>query len=74
MDVDVLQSFKDEILECNAMIDRQEFEYNTYYNDSNIWCKQYKVVSTYPFVKSNGEALTFPRENNTYILTIAGGE
>lgn len=74
MEVDVLQSFKDEILECNAMIDRQEYEYNTYYNDSNIWCKQYKVVSTYPFVKSNGDALTFPRENNTYILTIAGGE
>lgn len=74
MEVDVLQSFKDEILECDAMIDRQEFEYNTYYNDSNIWCKQYKVVSTYPFVKSNGDALTFPRENNTYILTIAGGD
>lgn len=74
MEVDVLQSFKDEILECDAMIDRQEYEYNTYYNDSNIWCKQYKVVSTYPFVTSNGDALTFPRENNTYILTIAGGD
>lgn len=74
MEVDVLQSFKDEILESDALIDRQQYEYNTYYNDSNIWCKQYKTIATYPFVTSDGNALVFDRNNNTYILTIAGGD
>lgn len=74
MDVDVLQSFKDDILESDALIDRQQYEYNTYYNDSNIWCKQYKTIATYPFVTSDGNALVFDRNNNTYILTIAGGD
>lgn len=71
--VDVLQSFKDDILNCNSLVERQENEYNTYYNNSYVWTKQNKNVVTVPFVASNGEKFKFSRENNTYILTVAGG-
>ena len=71
--VDVLQSFKDYILECNSLVERQENEYNTYYNNSYVWTKQNKNVVTVPFVGSDGEGFKFSRSNNTYILTVAGG-
>lgn len=70
---DPLQSFKTQILACKAIIERQEKKYNTYLNDSMIWTKQNKSVAVIPFLDDSDHELIFDRDNNSYILTIAGG-
>ena len=47
--VDVLSSFKDEILENNAIITRQEKRWNLYLNDGSFRTYQNPVVTTHPF-------------------------
>lgn len=71
--VDFLQSHKEAILANDAIIERQEKKYNTYLNDTNIWTKQNKNIDIIPFLDSEGNEFNFARENNCYILTIAGG-
>ena len=71
---DVLQSWKSGILANQAIIERQENEYNTYLQDSMLWTQNNKDVAFIPFQDDVGKQVEFKRENNTYILTIAGSD
>lgn len=74
MQVDALQSFKDQILANNAVIERQESLNNAYFADSMYWTQVNKVVKTVPFTDGSGNELKFSIPEDNYILTIAGGE
>ena len=78
LSVDVLQSFKDGILNCKAIIERQKSKGNLYMTDAYMWTKAKKKIVTVPFmggsyqyVNSAGQQ-SFERANNSYVLTIAG--
>lgn len=70
---DVLQSHMDSILDNDVILERSEYNYNAYFNDAQYWTKQNKKVQVIPFKTSAELECTFDRDNNTYILTIAGG-
>lgn len=73
---DPLQSFKTEILACDAIIERTSDSnaINSYFNDNEYWCQMNKQVKFIPFLNGQNEELTLPRNKNSYILTIAGGD
>lgn len=80
MSVDPLQSFKTDIKKCKALVERQEKKGNLYMSDSYMWTKAKREVVTVPFtaitydyIDDNGIP-SFPRSNNSYILTIAGSD
>lgn len=80
MSVDPLQSFKTDIKKCKAIVERQETKGNLYMTDSYMWTKAKREVVTVPFtaitydyIDENGVP-SFPRSNNSYILTIAGSD
>ena len=73
MNVDVLESFKDDIEDRYGILDRQEFSYNSYMTDSMIWTQANQKVDIVPFLDEDRAEAVFPRLNNRYILTIAGG-
>lgn len=64
--VDVLNTYKDDILNLKAVVKRQENRYNTYLNDENYKALEYSFIHT----------LKFPSGFNvqSYILAICGGE
>lgn len=64
--VDVLNTYKNDILNLKAVLKRQENKYNTYLNDENYKALEYSFIHT----------LNFPSGFNTqsYILAICGGE
>lgn len=72
--VDPLQSFKSNLLDCDAILERAEDPnyVNSKFNDAYMWTQQNKRVKTVNF-KANGDLAKFDRNNNVYILTIAGG-
>ena len=70
---DVLQSFATDIKKNQAILERSESNYNVYMNDGEYWTQQDKEVETVPFKNSSELEALFSRNNNTYILTIAGG-
>ena len=74
MQVDALQSFKDQILANNAVLERQESLNNAYFADSMYWTQVNKVVKTVPFTDGSGNELKFSIPEDNFILTIAGGE
>ena len=69
---DVLQSHADDILDNNAILERSESNYNDYFNDAQYWTKQDKDIAIVPFKTSAELDCAFGRDNNTFILTIAG--
>ena len=78
--VDVLQSFKDSIKNCRAIVERQEKHGNRLMQDSMMWSTNTRRIFTLPFrggdtayQDNNGNAY-FDRSNNTFILTIAGDD
>lgn len=75
MSVDPLQSFKSDILDCDAILERAEDSdfINSKFNDSMMWTQQNKKIITVNF-KANGTLSKFPRNSNVYVLTIAGGD
>lgn len=75
MQVDVLQSWKTGILNNEAILERseQKSNVNAYFNDAMLWTQQNKTVLTAPFLTSEEAEAIFARENNCYILTVAGG-
>lgn len=74
--VDSLQSFKSQTLNCYALVERAQssIAYNSYFNDGQYWTQQNRTVKFIPFLNSSNEELTIPRNSNSYILTIAGGD
>lgn len=70
--VDVLQSFKTDILASYAVVEKQQSQYNTYFNDNEVWTQQNKTVLTFPFLTDEGAETLFDRDLNSYILTVAG--
>ena len=78
MQVDVLQSFKEQLIgedaDVEVMIERQQSLNNAYFSDSMYWTQANKIVKTVPFTKANGDALVFEIPEDNFILTIAGGE
>lgn len=69
LEVDVLQSFKDEILACECILERQRTITNKYFNDSTYWTQQNSNIVPQELT-TNG----FDRTGNCFILTVAGGE
>lgn len=78
MQVDVLQSFKEQLIgedaDVEVMIERQQSLNNAYFADGMYWTQANKIVKTVPFTKANGDALVFEIPEDNFILTIAGGE
>ena len=78
MSVDVLQSFKDEILEIPALIDSAEDKSKAKFlmNNGYWYMKQNKMVKTITFKDENGYDVKFDRSSTTgtecFLLTIAG--
>ena len=64
--VDVLNTYKDDILNLKVILKRQENKYNTYLNDENYKALEYSFIHT----------LNFPNgfTSQSYILAICGGE
>lgn len=71
---DPLQSFKTQILNNYAILERQETKNNAYFSDNMYWTQANKIVKTFPFLTSQGDELNFAIPEDNYILTIAGGE
>ena len=69
LEVDVLQSFKDEILACECIVERQCTITNKYFNDNTYWTQQNASIVPQELT-TNG----FDRSGNCFILTVAGGE
>lgn len=70
--VDALQSFKAQIDECEVILERQETKSNSRMNDPEYWTVQDKQIIPRYFRTSGGNKVKFDRNNNVFILTIAG--
>lgn len=71
--VDPLQSFKAEIDECDIMVERNRDSVSAKMNDSQYFTLQNKDMYTVHFKNpANRKKVKFDRNNNCYILTIAG--
>ena len=79
-DIDVLNSFTTKILNCRAIVERQEKKGNLYMTDGNMYAKANKRIVTVPFMngsinhQTSGGKQCFVTTNDSYILTIAGGD
>ena len=71
--VDVLQSFKTQIENNNALIERQRTKTNKYFNDSMMWTQNNKHIVTHHFLGGSYEKSIFTRDDNCYVITLAGG-
>ena len=78
MQVDVLQSFKEQLIgedaDVEAIIERQQSLNNAYFADGMYWTQVDKEVKTYPFTFANGNEMKFDIPDDNFILTIAGGD
>ena len=78
MQVDVLQSFKEQLVGDNSdvdvIIERQQSLNNAYFADGMYWTQTNKEVKTYPFTFANGNEMKFDIPSDNFILTIAGGD
>lgn len=72
LEVDSLQSFKDDILNCSAVIDRGTGSNNAFMEDPYKWVQANKEVSTVPFT-DGGIPFDFDHQEDCYILAIASG-
>ena len=72
MKVDVLQSFKDEILNNNALIERQKTKTNKFFQDSLLWTQQNTKIIPLHFLGGDYSRSMFTRNDNCYVLTLAG--
>lgn len=72
LSVDALESWKNEILECKAVIDRQEHKSNWFMQDGMYFAESRKNVTTLPFVNADTE-FSFENTSECYILSVAGG-
>lgn len=70
---DILQSWAEDILANDAVLERQESKINVYFADDMYWTQTNKDIKTVPFTTSNGNELVFDIPSDNYILTIAGG-
>ena len=68
---DPLQSFKDEILDCYASVDRQKNNGNKFIEDPYMWKQINNDVNILPFI-DDGIEFDFGHNQDSYILTIAG--
>ena len=68
LQVDALESFKNEIRACKGIISRQEHLYNTYLNDPELNSYAYEVVSAYAFPDC------FTKSTVPYLTLIGGVE
>lgn len=73
LSVDVLQSFKTQIENNNALIERQRTKTNKYFNDSMVWTQNNKNIVPLHFLGGSYEPSIFTRDNNCYVITLAGG-
>lgn len=64
--VDVLSSFRGEIMKQKGIADRRENRFNTYLNDGSIHVYQDRYVINYPL------AGDFDNKTGSYILALAG--
>ena len=71
--VDPLQSFKTEIDECDIMVERNRDSVSAKMNDAQYFTLQNKKITTVHFKDpTTRKKIKFDRNNNCYILTIAG--
>ena len=68
--VDVLMSWANEIMQCDAIVERQTHEYNIYQHDDQMPQLVYDSVYTF---KGGLEPLSTDSNNTTFILVTTGG-
>lgn len=70
---DVLDSYKPGILNCNAMVEKNEEieSSNLYINDSTFYTEQRGKITTHHFMK-NGSPFEFSEVHDNYVLAIVG--
>lgn len=68
---DPLQSFKDDILNCYASVNRQKHNGNKFLHDPYMWAQVNKKISTMSFT-IDGIPYDWGHSEDTYILAIAG--
>lgn len=66
MSVDVLMSYKDDILNLDCIIERQERKYNLYLNDSDILTYANPIIQTKLFAVDNG----LDKNANSLVLAV----
>lgn len=71
---DILQSWAEDILINDAILERQESKINVYFTDDMYWTQANKEVKTVPFITEQGKDLVFDIPENNFILTIAGSD
>ena len=71
--VDVLQSFKSYIENCDGLVERQRTKTNKYFNDSMMWTQNNKNIVPLHFLGGDYTPSLFDRTNNCYVITLAGG-
>ena len=71
--VDVLQSFKSYIENCDGLVERQRTKTNKYFNDSMMWTQNNKHIVPLHFLGGDYTPSLFDRTNNCYVITLAGG-
>ncbi len=72
MQVDALQSFKTEIMNCKAICSRSEWRNNYLINDGAMMVKQPQIVKTIQFVKGN-QKFSFLRGEAGFVIVVASG-
>lgn len=70
---DVLDSYKTGILNCNAMVEKNEAieSSNLYINDSTFYTEQRGKITTHHFMK-DGTPFEFSTSHDNYVLAIVG--
>ena len=72
MQVDALQSFKEEIKACRAICARSEWKTNYLINDGAMMVQQPQQVATLQFVKNNAK-FSFTRASAGFVIIVASG-
>lgn len=72
--IDVLESYKTGILNCTAMVEKNEEidKSNLYINDSTFYTECRNKITTHHFITSNGSAFEFSTSNDSYLLAVLG--
>ena len=71
--VDVLQTYRSEIEKCKIVVKRNEKEYNSYINDSEMPLESRVLNQRIEFKDNSGAVFQALNKNMNYIMIVSGG-